>query len=194
VSSLITVERLTSLLTLLPGVGRKTAQRYAYRIINLPETQVLELCDALMDVKRRVRYCDICGNYTDKKTCDLCNSRNNTTICVVKEPKDVLAFERVRDYSGGYHVLHGVLDPLNNVGPDDIGIALLMKRLSNVKEVIIATSTDTTGEATAQYLARLIKPMGIIVSRIGSGIPMNSDIEYADDLTLSRALTDRKIL
>ena len=193
-SSLITVERLTSLLTLLPGVGRKTAQRYAYRIINLPESQVLELCDALMDVKRRVRYCDICGNYTDKKTCDLCASRDNTVICVVKEPKDVLAFERVREYQGGYHVLHGVLDPLNNVGPDDIGIALLMKRLGGVKEVILALSTDTTGEATAQYLARLIKPMGIIVSRIGSGIPMNSDIEYADDLTLTRALTDRKVL
>lgn len=193
-TELTAVERLVSLLTILPGVGKKTAARYAYRIINMTADEAQDLSEAILDVKAKVKFCSECGNFTDKEVCDICSTRDKSVICVVKEPKDVTALERSGVYKGVYHVLHGTLDPLAGVGPDNLTIAELMRRLSGVNEVIIATNTDASGEATAQYLARLIKPVGITVSRIGSGLPVNSDIEYADEMTLSRAMTDRKIL
>ena len=176
----------------LPGVGQKTAQRYAYSIVNMTDSEVEAFASALVEAKQRTHFCSVCGNFTDRDVCELCSTRDKSVICVVKEPKDVMAMEKIRDYKGVYHVLHGTLDPLNNVGPSDIRITELLQRLDGVKEIIMATNPDPCGEATAQYIARLIKPMGIKVTRLGSGIPANSDIEYADELTLVRALTERK--
>ena len=176
----------------LPSVGAKTAQRYAYAVINMTDEEVADFAAALIEAKKKVHFCSVCGNFTDGEVCDLCKTRDKSVICVVKEPKDVNAMEKIRDYKGVYHVLHGVLDPLNNVGPSDIRIAELMRRLDGVREIIMATNPDPSGEATAQYIARLVKPMGIKVTRLGSGIPANSDIEYADELTLVRALSERK--
>ncbi|MGN1100166.1 MAG: recombination mediator RecR [Christensenellales bacterium] len=176
----------------LPSVGAKTAQRYAYAVINMTDEEVADFAAALIEAKKKVHFCSVCGNFTDGDVCDLCKTRDKSVICVVKEPKDVNAMEKIRDYKGVYHVLHGVLDPLNNVGPSDIRIAELMRRLDGVREIIMATNPDPSGEATAQYIARLVKPMGIKVTRLGSGIPANSDIEYADELTLVRALSERK--
>ena len=193
-SELSSVEKLVSMLTMLPSVGKKTAARYAYRIINMSDEQANALIDSIREVKEKVHFCAVCGNFTDKDVCDLCETRDKSVICVVKEPKDVTALERINTYKGVYHVLHGTLDPLMGIGPDNIRIAELMRRLDGVKEVIIATNTDASGEATAQYIARLIKPMGITVTRIGSGLPVNSDIEYADEMTLARAMADRKTI
>lgn len=186
--------RLIAQFTKLPGVGAKTAQRYAYKIINMTQDDVQEFADALVQTKRDVHYCKVCGNYTDLEVCDICASRDPSVICVVKEPKDVDAFEKIKDYKGVYHVLHGTLNPLAGIGADDIRIKELLGRLDGVKEVIMATNPDVEGEATAVYIARLIKPMGISVTRLASGISMGSDIEYADEVTLSRALADRKPL
>ena len=193
-SELNSVEKLVSMLTMLPSVGKKTAARYAYRIINMSGEQANALIDSIREVKEKVHFCSVCGNFTDKEICDLCETRDKSVICVVKEPKDVTALERMGTYKGVYHVLHGTLDPLMGIGPDNIRISELMRRLDGVKEVIIATKTDASGEATAQYIARLIKPMGITVTRIGSGLPVNSDIEYADEMTLARAMADRKAI
>ncbi|MGN0788484.1 MAG: recombination mediator RecR [Christensenellales bacterium] len=186
--------RLVAQFTKLPGVGQKTAQRYAYKIINMSEDEVEAFASAIVESKKKVHYCPICGGYTDKDVCDICSTRDKRVICVVKEPKDVAAFEKVKDFSGVYHVLHGTINPLLGVGVDDIRIKELLQRLDGVEEVIMATNPDVDGEATAVYIARLIKPMGIKVSRIASGISMGSDIEYADEVTLSRALQDRKQL
>ncbi|MEG1394941.1 MAG: recombination mediator RecR [Clostridia bacterium] len=191
------IESLTKLIaqfTRLPGVGYKTAQRYAYKIVNMKENEVDDFVAAIVDTKRKVHYCSICGNYTDKEVCDICSTRDKSVICVVKEPKDANAFEKVKDFNGVYHILHGTLNPLMNIGVDDIHIKELLTRLDGVKEVIMATNPDVEGEATAVYIARLIKPMGIKVTRIASGISIGSDIEYADEVTLSRALADRKPL
>lgn len=184
--------RLIAQFTKLPGVGAKTAQRYAYKIINMSDEEVREFADALTDSKQKIRYCKVCGTYTDREICDICASRDPSIICVVKEPKDVDAFEKIKDYKGVYHVLHGTLNPLAGIGADDIRIKELLQRLDGVEEVIMATNPDVEGEATAVYIARLIKPMGIKVTRLASGISMGSDIEYADEVTLSRALADRK--
>ncbi len=178
--------------TKLPGVGKKTAQRYAYSIINMSKEDAKLFADSIMDVKDKVHYCSICGNYTDGDICDICKTRDASTICVVKDPKDIEAFEKTKDYKGVYHVLHGTLSPLSGIGPNDIKIKELLARLDNVKEVILATNPDVEGDATAMYIARLIKPLGIKVTRIASGISMGSDIEYTDEVTLSRALQDRK--
>ncbi|MGN0796817.1 MAG: recombination mediator RecR [Christensenellales bacterium] len=186
--------RLVAQFTKLPGVGQKTAQRYAYKIINMSEEEVEAFAQAIVESKQKVHYCPICGGYTDKDVCDICATRDKRVICVVKEPKDVAAFEKVKDFKGVYHVLHGTINPLLGVGVDDIRIKELLQRLDGVEEVIMATNPDVDGEATAVYIARLIKPMGIKVSRIASGISMGSDIEYADEVTLSRALQDRKQL
>ncbi|MDY4592980.1 MAG: recombination mediator RecR [Eubacteriales bacterium] len=186
--------RLVAQFTKLPGVGQKTAQRYAYKIINMSEEEVEAFAEAIVESKQKVHYCPICGGYTDKDVCDICSTRDKKVICVVKEPKDVAAFEKVKDFRGVYHVLHGTINPLLGVGVDDIRIKELLQRLDGVEEVIMATNPDVDGEATAVYIARLIKPMGIKVSRIASGISMGSDIEYADEVTLSRALQDRKQL
>lgn len=184
--------KLIAQFTKLPGVGTKTAQRYAYKIINMDKKDVQEFADTIVDTKNNVHYCSVCGNYTDQDTCDICNRRDKSTICVVKEPKDVVAFEKVKSYKGVYHVLHGTLNPLQGIGVDDINIKQLLGRLDGVAEVIMATNPDVEGEATAVYIARLIRPMGIKVTRLASGISMGSDIEYTDEVTLARALADRK--
>lgn len=186
--------RLVAQFTKLPGVGQKTAQRYAYKIINMSEDEAEAFAQAIVESKQKVHYCPVCGGYTDKDVCDICSTRDKRVICVVKEPKDVAAFEKVKDFKGVYHVLHGTINPLLGVGVDDIRIKELLQRLDGVEEVIMATNPDVDGEATAVYIARLIKPMGIKVTRIASGISMGSDIEYADEVTLSRALQDRKQL
>lgn len=173
------------------GVGEKTAARYAYSILKRSDAEVEDLIEALRDVKQKVRFCKVCGNYTDGDVCDICKTRDKSVICVVKEPKDVQAFEKVKSYKGVYHVLHGVISPIEHVGPDDINIIGLLDRLDGVKEVIIATNPDVEGEATALYIARLIKPLGIKVTRIARGLPEGSVIEYADEMTLSTALRTR---
>lgn len=184
--------RLVAQFSKLPGVGAKTAQRYAYKIINMTPEEVKDFANALVDTKNSIHYCSVCGNYTDGDVCDICATRDKSVICVVKEPKDVIAFEKIKDYNGVYHVLQGTLNPMQGIGVDDIRIKELMGRLVGVKEVIMATNPDIDGEATATYIARLIKPMGIKVTRLASGISMGSDIEYADEVSLSRALADRK--
>lgn len=173
------------------GVGEKTAARYAYSILKRSDAEVEDLIEALRDVKQKVRFCKVCGNYTDGDVCDICKTRDKSVICVVKEPKDVQAFEKVKSYKGVYHVLHGVISPIEHVGPDDINIRGLLDRLDGVNEVIIATNPDVEGEATALYIARLIKPLGIKVTRIARGLPEGSVIEYADEMTLSTALRTR---
>lgn len=183
--------RLIAQLSKLPSVGEKTAARYAYAILNSPAEEVNELVDAIRDVKQNVHFCKICGNYTENEICDICQTRKPSAICVVKEPKDIVALEKVKDFKGVYHVLGGVISPMEHIGPNDIRIKELLARLDGVEEVILATNPDVEGEATAMYIARLIKPMGIKVTRIARGLPEGSVIEYADESTLSRALSSR---
>ncbi len=183
--------RLANKFSKLPGVGAKTAQRYAYGVIDMTESEAEDFCDAIMEVKRSVRYCSVCGNLTDKEVCDICEKRDRSVICVVAYPKDVLALERAAGFSGVYHVLHGTLNPLEGRGANDIRIKELLGRLDGVSEVIMATNPDVEGEATAMYIARLLKPLGVKVTRIAQGISMGSDIEYADEITLSKALDAR---
>ena len=177
----------------LPGVGKKTAQRYAYKIIDMSEADARAFADAILGVKRKVRYCKICGNFTEEDTCGICRTRENSVMCVVKEPKDVAAIEKLHEFKGVYHVLHGVIDPLAGVGPNDIRIRELLARLQTgeAKEVIVATNPDVSGDATAMYLAKLIKPLGVKVTRLAHGIPIGSEIEYTDDVTLARAFVER---
>ncbi len=189
------IGRLINELSKLPGVGKKTAQRYAYRIIAMPEGEARAFAEAVLDVKRRVHFCKICGNFTEEDPCAICKTRDASTICVVKEPKDVIALEKLHEYRGVYHVLHGVIDPMNGVGPNDIRIKELLARIGDgVKEVIMATNPDVEGEATAMYIAKLLKPMGVKVTRIAHGVPIGSELEYADEVTLARALIERKEL
>lgn len=183
--------KLIAQLSKLPSVGEKTAARYAYAILNSPAEEVDELVDAIKEVKQNVHFCKVCGNYTENEVCDICATRKPTTICVVKEPKDIVALEKVKDFKGVYHVLGGVISPMEHIGPNDIRIKELLSRLDGVEEVILATNPDVEGEATAMYIARLIKPMGIKVTRIARGLPEGSVIEYADESTLSRALSSR---
>ena len=177
----------------LPGVGKKTAQRYAYKIIDMPEAEARAFAEAILGVKRKVRYCRICGNFTEEDTCGICKVRDKSVICVVKEPKDVAAIEKLHEFKGVYHVLHGVIDPLSGIGPNDIRIRELLARLQqgDVKEVIVATNPDVSGDATAMYIAKLIKPFDITVTRLAHGIPIGSEIEYTDDVTLARAFVER---
>lgn len=191
------IEPLANLISQLrkfPSVGEKTAARYAYYLLNSPDEDAEALIEAIRTVKREVHFCSICGNYTENDVCDICATRDKSTICVVKEPKDIVALEKVKNYNGVYHVLGGVISPLDNVGPEDLRIKELMARLDGVNEVIIATNPDVEGEATAMYLARLIKPLGIKCTRIARGLPEGSVIEYADESTLSRALASRIVL
>ncbi len=183
--------RLIAELSKLPSVGEKTAARYAYAILNSSKEEVDELIDAIRDVKENVHFCSVCGNYTENEICDICSSRSSKVICVVKEPKDIVALEKVKSFKGVYHVLGGVISPMEHIGPNDIRIKELLARLEGVEEVILATNPDVEGEATAMYIARLIKPMGIKCSRIARGLPEGSVIEYADESTLSRALASR---
>ena len=185
------VATLASLFSTLPGVGAKTAQRYAYSVIDWDEERAQAFCDAIKSVKQNVRRCSVCNDFTDKPVCDICSSRDNSVICVVSYPKDVVAMEKVSGYKGVYHVLGGTISPLDGKGPNDIDIKGLLRRLNGVNEVIMATNPDVEGEATAIYIARLLKTMGIKVTRIAQGISMGSEVEYADEVTLTRAMESR---
>ena len=193
-NSIDCLDRLINSFTKLPAVGQKTAERFAYSIINMPEDEVKEFADNLTNAKKLIKFCKVCGNWSETEVCSICSSRQSDIVCVVKEPKDVLVMDRLRNYNGTYHVLHGCISPLKNIGPDDIRIKELLERVSlqDIKEVIMATNSDVEGEATAMYIARLLKPLGVKVTRLAQGISMGSDIEYADEVTLSKALQDRK--
>ncbi len=187
------IGRLINEFSKLPGVGKKTAQRYAYKIIDMPEADARAFAEAIIGVKRKVKYCKVCGNFTEEDTCEICRVRDRSILCVVKEPKDVAAIEKLHEFKGVYHVLHGVIDPLAGVGPNDIRIRELLARLQEggVKEVIVATNPDVSGDATAMYIAKLIKPFDVTVTRLAHGIPIGSEIEYTDDVTLARAFVER---
>ena len=190
------LERLSEQFARLPGIGSKTAQRLAFQVLSMPQEQAQEFADSILDAKRSIHTCPVCQNLTDEEMCPICadETRDHSTICVVAEPRDVIAMERSREYTGVYHVLHGVISPLNHVGPDDIRIRELLARLQDgsVQEVIMATNPDTEGEATAMYLSRLLRPIGVKVTRLAYGIPVGSQLEYADEVTLLRALEGRR--
>lgn len=187
------IGRLINEFSKLPGVGKKTAQRYAYKVIGMSEAEAKEFAESIIYCKRKVRYCKVCGNFTEEETCDICRRRQPSEICVVKEPKDVIAMEKLHEFKGVYHVLHGVISPMDGVGPNDIRIKELLARIDgNVKEVIMATNPDVEGEATAMYIAKLLKPLGVNVTRLAHGIPVGGELEYTDEVTLSRALSERK--
>ncbi|MGL5900668.1 MAG: recombination mediator RecR [Lactobacillaceae bacterium] len=191
----IQISKLIDSFMKLPGIGEKTAARMAFFIFDLPEKDVTDFANNLLAVKKNLHYCTICGNITEDKVCEICldKTRDQSKIMVVAQPKEIISFERSREYHGYYHVLHGLLSPLEGTGPEDINIVSLVKRLRNdqVKEVIIGTDATPEGEATASYLSRLIKPVGVKVTRLAHGLAVGSDIEYADDLTLMRALEGR---
>jgi recombination protein RecR len=190
------IERMAGELAKLPGIGRKSAQRLAYHLASLPLEQVRSLSDALFQGRDAIKLCRRCGNYTSTELCDICadNKRREDLLCVVRDPRDVAAVERMHDYRGLYHVLHGILSPMDGIGPKDIRIQELMARLGDgiVKELILATNPDIEGEATASYIARLVKPLGVKVTRIAHGVPVGSDLEYADEVTLSKAMEGRR--
>ncbi len=188
------IGRLINEFSKLPGVGKKSAQRYAYKVIGMTESEAQEFADAILNVKKKVRYCKVCGNFTENDECDICKERDRRIICVVKEPKDVIALEKLHEYKGVYHVLHGVINPMAGVGPNDIRIRELLARVGEgqTEEVILATNPDVEGDATALYIAKLLKPLGVKVTRLAHGIPIGSEIEYTDDVTLSRAFVERK--
>jgi recombination protein RecR len=185
-------------LSKLPGIGYKTAQRLAFHILALEDAEANALADSITEAKREMKYCSICGNLTDNDPCIICSdgSRSTDVICVVESPRDVMAMERIRDFNGLYHVLHGVISPMEGVGPEDINLKSLITRLqqSDVKELIVATNPNIEGEATAMYIARLIKPAGIKVTRIAHGLPVGGDLEYADEVTLLKAVEGRREL
>ena len=190
------IGRLINEFSKLPGVGKMTAQRYAYKIIDMSEEDAREFVDAIVGAKRKVHYCKICGNFSENETCAVCKARKSDVICVVKEPRDVAAIEKLHEFKGVYHVLHGVIDPMAGVGPNDIRIKELLARLQSgeVQEVIVATNPDVSGDATAMYIAKLIKPLDIPVTRLAHGIPIGSEIEYTDDVTLARAFIERNLI
>lgn len=179
----------------LPGIGKKTAQRLAYSILEQPPERAKQFAEALVNARQKIHFCSVCQSLTDLDICQICSDdrRDKSVICVVEDPRDVMAFERTREYTGVYHVLHGVISPLDNIGPDKLRIKELMTRLGddNVKEIIMATNPTVEGEATASYISRLVKPMGIKVTRLAYGIPVSGDLEYADEYTLARALEGR---
>jgi recombination protein RecR len=181
----------------LPGIGRKSAQRLAYYVLGLSDEGVKELADAILDAHKKIHYCKICCNLTDEELCPICRNpaRDHSVICVVEDPRDVIALERTHEFNAVYHVLHGVISPLNGIGPDQLCIKELLARIGDknqpVKEVIMATNPTVEGEATAMYISRLLKPMGVKVTRLAYGIPVGGDLEYADEFTLTRALEGR---
>lgn len=187
------IEKLIRQFTKLPGVGAKTAQRYALTVLSMTEEETKAFAAAVVEAKTNVKVCSVCGNYTDEDPCQICKTRDSSVICVVQEAKDVLAIERLGEYRGVYHVLGGVLNPLRGVGRDDIRLAQLFQRLTgDVKEVILATDTSAEGEATATYIARYVKQYGVKVTRLAQGISVGSELQYADEVTLSRAFSNRK--
>lgn len=188
------IENLIEQFRTLPGVGYKTAQRYAYSIIEGSLERAERFSYAVKEAKEKIGFCKVCGNFTDKEICPICQKRNRKIICVVKEPKDVTALEKVREFKGSYHVLHGVINPLEGKGPNDLNIRSLLDRVKNekIEEVIVATNPDVEGEATAIYIANLLKPLGVKVTRIAQGISMGSELEFTDAMTLSKALNSRR--
>ena len=182
----------------LPGIGGKTAQRLAFHVLSLPYEDVQSFADAILEAKQTVHTCPVCQNLTDRELCPICDDimRDQSLICVVADPKDVIAMERSREFNGVYHVLHGVISPMTRTGPDDVRIKELLHRVAsgNVREVIMATNPDTEGEATAMYIARLLQPLEIKVTRLAYGVPVGSQLEYADEVTLSRALEGRQLM
>ena len=189
------LENLVDKFASLPGIGRKSAQRLAFHVLSLPDDEAQSFADAIISAKKSVHCCKVCQNLTEGEICQICASdtRDKSTVCVVSEPRDVLSIERGREYNGTYHVLHGVLSPMSHVGPDDIKIKELLVRVAenDIQEVIMATNPDTEGEATAMYLARLLKPFNVKVTRLAYGIPVGSNLEFADDATLNRAIEGR---
>lgn len=190
------IKQLVLLLSRLPGIGKKTATRLAYNFLSFPQDYVLSLSQALIDLKQNIRLCSLCCNYTQQDPCELCEDsrRDNSQICVVARPQDLMAIETAGSYRGKYHVLHGVLSPLDGVGPEDLRVTELLNRLGgqNVEEIILAISPSVEGEATALYLAELMKPMNVKTTRIAAGVPMGGELEYADGITLGRAIEDRR--
>ena len=180
----------------LPGIGHKTAQRLAFYILNSPKQYAEDFAKALTDAKETIKYCQVCQNITDKDTCDMCNddTRDKSIICVIETPKDALLIEKTHEYHGMYHILHGAISPMDGIGPSDIKIKELLTRLngSDVKEIIMATNPNIEGEATAMYIAKLVKPLGIKVTRIANGVPVGGDLEYADEITLTKAIEGRR--
>ena len=190
------IARLINELSKLPGIGSKTAQRLAFHIINMPREQVDSLASAIGEIKDKIKYCSICGNITDQEPCGICRNpnRDSSVICVVENARDIIAMERTREFNGLYHVLNGAISPMDGIGPDDIRIKELLDRVrdNQVEEVIMATNSDIEGEATAIYISKLLKPLGIKTPRIAHGIPVGGDLEYADEVTLSKALEGRR--
>ena len=193
------LNRLINELGKLPGIGGKTAQRLAFHVLSLSDREAEALASAIMEAKQSLHYCSVCGNLTDREVCGICSdeARDSSVICVVETPQDVMAMERIREFRGTYHVLHGAISPAEGIGPSDINLKSLIERLQKsdeVKEVIIATNPNIEGEATAMYVARLLKPAGIKVTRIAHGIPVGGDLEYADEVTLLKAMEGRREL
>ena len=188
------IEKLIEQFRTLPGVGYKTAQRYAFSIIEGKEERAKRFSDAIVEAKQKIGFCKVCGNFTDREVCPICEKRNRKVVCVVKDPKDILAMEKVKNYDGVYHVLFGTISPLEHRGPNDIKIKELLARINedDVEEVIMATNPEVEGDATAMYIAKLLKPLGVKVTRIAQGVAMGSDLEYADEVTLSKALEARR--
>jgi len=181
-------------LSKLPGIGPKTAQRLAFFILNSQPEVSSGLAQAIISAKEKIRYCEVCSNLTDHSPCNICvdANRNRTVICVVEQPQDVVAFEKTKEYKGLYHVLHGAISPMDGIGPDQLKLKDLLPRLENVREVVVATNPNIEGEATAMYLARLLKPLGVKVTRIAHGLPVGGDLEYADEMTLLKAFEGRR--
>lgn len=188
------LQKLINAFTFLPGVGRKTAERYAYSVLNLSHEEASFFADAILEAKSKIKFCSVCGNFTDNDVCEICKNRKSSIVCVVKEPKDVLAIEKAKSFNGLYHVLHGTISPMEGKGPNDIRIKELLERVraGNIKEVIVATNPDVEGEVTASYIAQILKPLNLKVTRIAQGISMGSALQYADEVTLNKAIEDRK--
>lgn len=192
------LKRLAEQFASLPGIGRKTAWRLAFFVLNLTEEQAQEFATAIVDVHHSIHRCSICQNFTDKEICDVCDdlSRDNSILCVVESPKDVVVFERSRGFNGLYHVLHGLISPMDGIGPDELTIKELLDRIKqgDIKEVIMATNPTVEGEATAMYISKLLKPLEVVVSRLAYGVPVGGELEYADEMTISKAIENRNLL
>ncbi|MCH5170585.1 MAG: recombination protein RecR [Oscillospiraceae bacterium] len=197
-ADIVSLQKLIEEFRKMPSVGLKSAERFAYYVLGLDDKAVKSLTDAITDAHDKIHTCSVCCNFTEDEKCNICNNpkRDSSTICVVENPRDITAFERTHEYRGVYHVLHGVMSPMNGIGPNDIRIKELISRLADdtVNEVIMATNPTAEGEATAVYISKLLKPMGIKVTRLAYGMPVGSDLEYADEVTLSRALDGRQLL
>lgn len=190
----VVIEKLIEEFAKLPGIGYKTAQRLTIHVLNLPNEEVKEFAEALVKARGTIRYCSICGNFTDKDPCPICSNpnRDKSMICVIEQPKDIMTMEKIKEFNGVYHVLHGNISPMAGRGPDDIKLRELIRRINEeVKEVIVATNPNIEGEATAMYISKILKPLGAKVTRIAHGVPVGGDLEYTDEVTLSKALEGR---